>query len=102
MQLLRPDGLKWPRSAVSPDMLQYSNSKFLHLYFFHFSMKVSIDNFSLEADHSLQHFMKFVPYIETGFLIGQNWQEVAISIDTSRHSNSSFSKVRAFKTATKV
>ena len=38
---------------------------------FQFSIKVSIDNFTLEAEYPFLNVMNFVPHIKIGVLVGQ-------------------------------
>ena len=90
-----PDGPEMPESAVSLDILRYSNSSLLALLL-HFSVKMSIDRFSLEADYSFLNIKDFVLYIGIRILIDQNWQS-DISIEISRYSNLSFSKTTHLK-----
>ena len=57
-----PEGPEMPKSAVSLDLLDYSNSIFLALAAL-FSVKMSIDSFLLEAGYSFLNIKIFVPNI---------------------------------------
>ena len=63
-----------PDSAVSLEMVHYSNSFFL-LCLLHFSIKISMKSFLLETELSLGNLLKFVVYIGVSFLMSQKPQK---------------------------
>ena len=68
-----PDGPQMPESGINVDLLRYYKLIILQLYLLHFSIKVTLDSFILEAKYSLLIIMTFFYYIRIEILIGQKF-----------------------------